>query len=112
MITTASNARVTQWQTTSVSAPTTATTSPTPSPSATASPLSAFDLGPRNSSVPYNLDVLGLDAGCSERELEDALIGRPTHFLSERGGLPSSDAGRRDLHQPPDAEEISDGRTS
>ena len=68
--------------------------------------------GPRNSSGPYNLDVLVLDAGCSERELEDALIGRPTHFLSERGGLPSSDAGRRDLHQPPDAEEISDGRTS
>ncbi|AHK30887.1 hypothetical protein Pd630_LPD03674 [Rhodococcus opacus PD630] len=67
---------------------------------------------PRNSSGPYNLDVLVLDAGCSERELEDALIGRPTHFLSERGGLPSSDASRRGPYQPPDAEDISDGSTS
>ncbi|NDV07407.1 DUF1016 domain-containing protein [Rhodococcus sp. IEGM 248] len=80
----------TQWQTTSISAPTSTTTSLMPSPSATASPLSAFDLGPRNPSGPYNLDVLGLglglDAGYSERELEDALIGQRTHFLSERGG--------------------------
>lgn len=35
---------------------------------------------------PYNLDFLGLDAGYSERDLEDALIGRLTHFLTELGG--------------------------
>lgn len=34
---------------------------------------------------PYNLDFLNLDSGHSERELEDALIGRLTHFLSELG---------------------------
>jgi predicted nuclease of restriction endonuclease-like (RecB) superfamily len=34
---------------------------------------------------PYNLDFLNLDSGHSERELEDALISRLTHFLSELG---------------------------
>lgn len=42
---------------------------------------------------PYNLDFLGLDAGYSERDLEDALIGRLTHFLTELVVVfPSSDA--------------------
>ncbi len=34
---------------------------------------------------PYNLDFLNLDSEHSERELEDALIGRLTHLLSELG---------------------------
>lgn len=34
---------------------------------------------------PYNLDFLALDAGHSERELEDALVARLTHFLAELG---------------------------
>lgn len=34
---------------------------------------------------PYNLDFLTLDPGFSERQLEDALIERLTHFLAELG---------------------------
>jgi hypothetical protein len=34
---------------------------------------------------PYDLDYLALDPGYTERELEDALIARLTHFLTELG---------------------------
>lgn len=34
---------------------------------------------------PYDLDFLALDPGYTERELEDALVARLTHFVSELG---------------------------
>lgn len=34
---------------------------------------------------PYNLDFLALDPGYTERELEDALVTRMTHFFTELG---------------------------
>ena len=34
---------------------------------------------------PYDLDFLALDPGYTERDLEDALVGRLTHFIAELG---------------------------
>ncbi len=43
------------------------------------------DLAPEIVQDPYDLDFLALDAGYTERELEDALVARMTHFFTELG---------------------------
>lgn len=44
-----------------------------------------FDLVRELATDPYDLDVLALEAGYSEHDLEDALIARLTHLLAELG---------------------------
>lgn len=44
-----------------------------------------FDLAREIVHDPYTLDFLALDPGYTERELEDALVARMTHFFTELG---------------------------